>query len=162
MQTTKLSSLVIREQAGATRQERRHRRASPRSSAAAAGRPGWTVASLLQPQLLCPWTAPMDARAAVHRAPRRCRHVVTPPLRKDREEARGAYKRSRCTTVAKEGSHFPLALLPTRKEDEDPSFSSLAFTIATTVPSASTLYCYPHKQQYRLAGRSGFTSTRGP
>ena len=94
METTKLSSLVIREQAGATRQMRRHR-GDPRSSAAAAGRPGWTVASLLLPQLLCPWTAPMDAEAAVHRAPRSCRHVVTPPLRKDREEARGAYKRNR-------------------------------------------------------------------
>jgi hypothetical protein len=100
MQTTKLSSLVLRKQAGATRQERRHRGASPRSSAAAAGCPGWAVVTLLLPQLLCPWTAPMDAQAAVHRAPPSCRHVVTPPLRKDREEARGAYKRSRCITVA--------------------------------------------------------------
>ena len=98
-QTTKLSSLVIREQAGATRQTRRHRGDFSRSSAAAAGRPGWTAASLLRPQLLCPWTALMDAQAAVHRAPDRCRHVVAPLLHKDREEARGAYKRSWCTTL---------------------------------------------------------------
>jgi hypothetical protein len=101
-QTTKLSSLVIREQAGATRQTRRHRGGSPRSSAAAAGRPGWTVPSLLRPQLLCPWTAPVDEDEAVHRAPDRCRHVVAPPLHKAREEARGAYKRSRCSTVARD------------------------------------------------------------
>ena len=101
-QTTKLSSLVIREQAGATLQTRRHRGGAPHSSAAAAGRPGWTVPSLLRPQLLCPWTAPMDEDEAVHRAPDRCRHVVAPPLRKDREEARGAYKRSRCSTVARD------------------------------------------------------------
>ena len=74
----------------------------PRSAAAVAGRPGWTVAFLLPPQLLCPWTEPMDARAAVHRAPGHCRHVVAPPLLKAREEARGAYKRSRCTTLERD------------------------------------------------------------
>ena len=41
----------------------------PRSSAAPAGCPGWTVAALPQASALCPWTASMDSWAAVHHAP---------------------------------------------------------------------------------------------
>ena len=43
--------------------------APPRSSAAPAGRPAWTVVSLPQASALRPWTASMDSWAAVHRAP---------------------------------------------------------------------------------------------
>ena len=83
----------------------------------------------------------------------------SPSTAMSKEEARGAYKRRRSSTVARDRI---FSYLPTRKEDEDSSFPSFVLTIAITVPSASTLYCYLHKQQYSLAGRSGFTSTRGP
>ena len=43
--------------------------APPRSSAAPAGRPAWTVVSLPQASALRPWTASMDSWAAAHRAP---------------------------------------------------------------------------------------------
>ena len=43
--------------------------APPRSSAAPAGRPAWTVGTLLQESALRSWTASMDIRAAMHRAP---------------------------------------------------------------------------------------------
>ena len=87
----------------------------------------------------------MGGQAAVHHAPRRCRHVVAPPLRKDREEAQGAYKRRRSTTVAKDRILI-LAWLHTRKEEEDQGLSFLASTIAIREPSASSLYCVLHKQ----------------
>ena len=43
--------------------------APPRSSAAPAGRPAWTVGTLLQESALRSWTASMGTRAAMHRAP---------------------------------------------------------------------------------------------